>query len=98
MGAATAVLGGGARRIPIAALSDGIDKSIRSSPEEDTVTMTIDAGVDIRPFHIDIPQRELDDLRARLNAARLPTKEVVPDASQGVQLATLQSVARYWAT
>jgi pimeloyl-ACP methyl ester carboxylesterase len=62
------------------------------------MTMTIEAGVDIRPFHIDIPQGELDDLRARLNAARLPTKELVADASQGVQLATLQSVARYWAT
>ncbi len=62
------------------------------------MTMTIEAGVDIRPFHIDIPQGELDDLRARLNAARLPTKELVDDASQGVQLATLQAVANYWAT
>ena len=43
-------------------------------------------------------KEELDDLRARLNAARLPTKELVADASQGVQLETLQSVARYWAT
>ena len=62
------------------------------------MTMTIEAGVDIRPFNIDIPQGELDDLRARLSAARLPTKELVADASQGVQLATLQSVVRYWAT
>jgi pimeloyl-ACP methyl ester carboxylesterase len=62
------------------------------------MTMTIEAGVDIRPFHIDIPQGELDDLRVRLSAARYPTKELVADASQGVQLATLQSVARYWAT
>jgi pimeloyl-ACP methyl ester carboxylesterase len=62
------------------------------------MTMTIEAGVDIRPFHIDIPQGQLDDLRARLNAARLPTKELVTDASQGVQLETLQSVARYWAS
>jgi pimeloyl-ACP methyl ester carboxylesterase len=62
------------------------------------MTMTLEAGVDIRPFQVDVPQQDLDDLRARLNAARFPTKEVVNDASQGVQLATLQSVARYWAT
>jgi pimeloyl-ACP methyl ester carboxylesterase len=62
------------------------------------MTMTIEAGVDIRPFQIDIPQGNLDDLRARLKAARFPTKELVKDASQGVQLATLQSVADYWAT
>jgi pimeloyl-ACP methyl ester carboxylesterase len=62
------------------------------------MTMTLEAGVDIRPFKVDVPQQDLDDLRARLNAARFPTKEVVNDASQGVQLATLQSVARYWAT
>ena len=62
------------------------------------MTMTIEAGVDIRPFQIDIPQGELDDLRARLGAARYPTKEPVGDASQGVQLETLQSVGRYWAT
>jgi hypothetical protein len=52
------------------------------------MTMTIETGVEIRPFHTDIAQEELDDLRARLNAARLPTKELVADASQGVQLAT----------
>ena len=62
------------------------------------MTMTIEAGVDVRPFHVDIPQEDLDDLRARVNAARFPTKELVADPSQGVQLATLQSVARYWAT
>ncbi len=62
------------------------------------MTMTIEAGVDIRPFQIDIPQGQLDDLRARIKAARFPTKELVPDASQGVQLETLQAVAKYWAT
>jgi pimeloyl-ACP methyl ester carboxylesterase len=62
------------------------------------MTMTIEAGVDIRPFTIDIPQGDLDDLRARLKAARFPTPELVKDASQGVQLATLKAVADYWST
>ena len=47
----------------------------------------------LNPFHIDIPQADLDDLRARLKAARFPTPELVKDASQGVQLATLKALA-----
>jgi epoxide hydrolase-like protein len=50
----------------------------------------------IRPFHIDIPEEALEDLRRRLALARLPSKELVGDRSQGVQLATLQELARYW--
>jgi pimeloyl-ACP methyl ester carboxylesterase len=52
----------------------------------------------IRPFTIEIPEAELEVLRARLAAARWPTKELVPDRAQGVQLATVQELARYWAT
>src|SRR5512138_2458282 len=52
----------------------------------------------IRPFQIDIPEEALDDLRQRITAARLPHKELVADRSQGVQLATIQQLARYWAT
>jgi pimeloyl-ACP methyl ester carboxylesterase len=52
----------------------------------------------IRPFHVDIPDEALDDLRRRILATRLPSKELVPDRSQGVQLATIQELARYWAT
>jgi len=52
----------------------------------------------IRPFTIDIPQQELDGLRARITATRWPDKETVADRSQGVQLATVQKLARYWAT
>jgi pimeloyl-ACP methyl ester carboxylesterase len=62
------------------------------------MTMTLEAGVDVRPFTIDIPEDDLVDLRRRLRAARYPTKELVGDASQGVQLATLQAVGEYWAT
>jgi pimeloyl-ACP methyl ester carboxylesterase len=53
---------------------------------------------EIRPFRVDIPQAELDDLRRRLLTTRWPDKETVPDQSQGVQLARLQGLVRYWAT
>ena len=52
----------------------------------------------IRPFTIDIPEADLEDLRARIAATRWPEKETVEDPSQGVQLATMQALARYWAT
>ncbi len=53
----------------------------------------------IRPFTIPVtPEAEIADLRARVTATRWPDKETVPDHSQGVQLATIQELARYWAT
>src|SRR2546421_304902 len=52
----------------------------------------------IRSFHIDVPEEELVDLRERIAATRWPEKEGVEDASQGVQLATIQAVAHYWET
>jgi len=51
----------------------------------------------IRPFTIEIPEADLEDLRARIAATRWPEKETVEDPSQGVQLATMQALARYWA-
>jgi len=51
---------------------------------------------EIRPFHIDIPEEELEDLRRRVAATRWPTTELVPDRSQGVQRAALRELARYW--
>jgi len=50
----------------------------------------------IRPFRLDIPDEALDDLRRRIAATRWPSRELVPDRSQGVQLATTQELARYW--
>ena len=53
----------------------------------------------VRPFpHVNVPESELDDLRRRVKAMRWPTKELVADQSQGVQLATMQALASYWAT
>jgi pimeloyl-ACP methyl ester carboxylesterase len=52
----------------------------------------------IRPFTIETPEADLDDLRARIAATRWPEKETVEDQSQGPRLATMQALARYWAT
>ena len=52
----------------------------------------------IRPFRINVPEEDLVDLRRRIAATRWPEKETVTDESQGVQLATIQKLARYWAT
>ena len=51
---------------------------------------------EIRPFQVDVPDETLDDLRRRIGEMRWPNKELVADRSQGVQLATMQELARYW--
>ena len=50
----------------------------------------------IRPFHVEFPDDGLEDLRRRIAAVRWPSKELVTDRSQGVQLATVQALAHYW--
>src|SRR5437660_12062307 len=52
----------------------------------------------LRPFKVNVPETELTELRRRINATKWPERETVADASQGVQLATTQALARYWAT
>ena len=52
----------------------------------------------VRSFQVNVPETELDDMRRRIKATRLPEKETVSDFSQGVQLAFIQALARYWAT
>ena len=52
----------------------------------------------IRPFQANFPEAELTELRKRINATKWPERETVTDASQGVQLATIQALARYWGT
>jgi len=59
-----------------------------SNPAEDKNT--------IRPFGVNVPEAELTELRRRINATKWPERETVKDASQGVQLATIQSLAHYW--
>lgn len=53
---------------------------------------------EIRPFRLDTPEELLTDLRRRIAATRWPTRELVNDRSQGVQLATMQELARHWMT
>jgi pimeloyl-ACP methyl ester carboxylesterase len=52
----------------------------------------------IRPFHVNIPEAELTELRRRINATKFPERETVADVTQGVQLATIQALAGYWGT
>ncbi len=52
----------------------------------------------IRPFHVNVPEAELTELRRRINSTKWPERELVADATQGVQLATVQALARYWGT
>ncbi len=60
------------------------------------MSSNVETAVEIRPFHVDIPDEALDDLRRRIAATQWPENETVADESQGVQLATMQKVARYW--
>jgi pimeloyl-ACP methyl ester carboxylesterase len=62
------------------------------------MSSTIGASTDIRPFQIDISEQKLDDLRDRIGRTRWPSKELVADRSQGVQLEALQALAGYWGT
>jgi pimeloyl-ACP methyl ester carboxylesterase len=62
------------------------------------MSTTVGTGVEIRPFHADISDDALDDLRRRVAATQWPEKETVGDQSQGVPLAMIQELARYWAT
>jgi pimeloyl-ACP methyl ester carboxylesterase len=69
-----------------------------TSKRTDVDMATIESATEIRPFRVDIPEDELTDLRRRVAATRWPEKETVTDQSQGVPLATIQALARYWAT
>jgi len=61
------------------------------------MSTTVEAATDIRPFHVDFPKEQIDDLRRRVATTRLPSRELVTDRSQGVQLATIDALASYWA-
>src|SRR3954453_11622233 len=100
--------GGVPRLRPRAGLRRGAPLSLRprrnTRPRADNVhrtevvmSTTVQTASEIRPFHLEIPEAKLDDLRRRIAATRWPSKELVDDRSQGVQLAPLQELARYWA-
>jgi pimeloyl-ACP methyl ester carboxylesterase len=64
--------------------------------EADVSSNTVESATEIRPFQVEVPEEKLDDLRRRIAATRWPERETVADQSQGVQLATIQELARYW--
>jgi pimeloyl-ACP methyl ester carboxylesterase len=64
----------------------------------DVARETDTTGPEIRPFRVNVPDAEIADLNRRIKATRWPDKETVADDTQGVQLATMQSLARYWST
>ena len=70
----------------------------RPSRTEVVMSSAAETAIDIRPFQVEIPDGALDELRRRLAGVRWPSEELVADRSQGVQLATLQALVRYWAS
>jgi pimeloyl-ACP methyl ester carboxylesterase len=72
------------------------DAMIQTSTTQEGNKQTADNA--IRPFHVNVPEAELTELRRRINATKWPERETVTDQSQGVQLATIQALARYWGT
>ena len=60
------------------------------------MSTSVETPAEIRPFQIEIPEEQIGDLRGRIAATRWPSKELVDDRSQGVQLATLKALADYW--
>jgi pimeloyl-ACP methyl ester carboxylesterase len=62
------------------------------------MSSTVETTNEIRPFRVDIPEEEFAELRRRIAATNWPSRELVADRSQGVQVATMQALARYWAT
>ena len=76
---------------------DAMTEAMRETLSDVVHPMTGEA-TDIRPFQVNVPEAVLVDLRKRINATKWPEREMVADSSQGVQLATMQKLARYWAT
>src|ERR1022692_2835990 len=89
-------------------INSSTNEAIQSYSKDNTMTQTgttqtgskqtADKNA-IRPFpHVNVPEAELTELRRRINATKWPERETVTDATQGVQLATTQALARYWGT
>jgi hypothetical protein len=62
------------------------------------MSTTADTASELRPFRVDMADEAIADLQGRVAATRRPSRELVADRSQGVQLATIQELARYWTT
>jgi pimeloyl-ACP methyl ester carboxylesterase len=75
-----------------------VNSTAASRRNLNTKNVTSEDAEAIRPFHVKVPEAELTELRRRIKATKWPERETVADASQGVQLATMQKLARYWAS
>jgi pimeloyl-ACP methyl ester carboxylesterase len=91
-GAAAATVAAGPVGLPSLLFSE------RSTAMDDVAQQTSSDKTAIRPFHVNFPEADLAEMRRRIVATRFPEKEPVADFSQGVPLATMQKLARYWAT
>jgi len=69
---------------------------VEDETTEVVMSRSVEAATNIRPFRVEFPADAVEDLRRRIAAARWPSKELVADRSQGVQLEALQALARYW--
>src|SRR6185312_7083647 len=87
-------------RFDVAALDDRQRRPAHADGEDTIMSDTSTASAEsaVRPFRIEVPQGEIDELRRRIDATRWPTRELVTDRSQGVQLAAIQNLADYWTT
>jgi len=81
--------------LSIAAFATAITPVLAS---DGSITASKEGSNAIRPFHVNVSKAELTELRRRIKATKWPERELVPDASQGVQLVTMKALARYWAT
>ena len=97
----------GTAAVSLAAAKFGITASATSHPSNSfsataaaipAKSSTAPDDTSIRPFHVSIPEADVADLRRRVAATKWPERELVSDATQGVQLATTQKLAQYWAT
>src|SRR5262249_17738186 len=97
--AARGGIGGSARPQPAATPAGALPARKETAMTATQTDATPNAATSaVRPFQVAVPQADLDDLKRRLAAARFPSKELVADASQGVQLATVQALTKYWAS
>src|SRR6516164_9564108 len=76
----------------------GLTGLVEAQSGTETTKVTAGTSDSIRPFRVNIPDADLADLKRRILATKWPERENVPDASQGVQLATIKALTEYWAT
>jgi len=85
-----------ASQLALLGLSRSVKAMTRVMTEGATLTGSVQGG--IRPFRVKVPDAVLSDMRRRIEATIWPERETVTDATQGVQLATMQKLAHYWST